>query len=277
MMHIPIVCSLYRISEFYKNSILHEKKRGTQFGGSKVGGAKTNIIPIEEKKKTKEPQRSEGIPSTKNSLLTIAIWSIEDILGFFIVLFSFRFPLTTFSAVMGFTRFRFSLYILSFDLMRSQMYVKMRVKHEDGTREFVLAIHVFTNRRQHTRESYVIDLWLLPVQSLHTNFIEIWIGCQKFAKWLTSAARFPFWCSQHPSEWVVSRKKTVRKVYLPRRIPCWPLPFDQSKISLVFSLYLSLFELRNLNEWRSTTYRSRSYPLLRPLSNKRKLRSIDKV
>ena len=45
--------------EFYKNSILHEKKRGTQFGWSKVGGAKTNIIPIEEKKKTKEPQRIE--------------------------------------------------------------------------------------------------------------------------------------------------------------------------------------------------------------------------
>jgi hypothetical protein len=64
------------------------------------------------------------------------------------------------------------------DLMRSQMYVKMRVKHEDGTREFVLAIHVFTNRRQHTRESYVIDLWLLPVQSLHTNFIEMWIDAK---------------------------------------------------------------------------------------------------
>ena len=45
--------------EFYRNSNLHEKKRGTQFGGSKVGGAKTNIIPIEEKKKTKEPQRME--------------------------------------------------------------------------------------------------------------------------------------------------------------------------------------------------------------------------
>ena len=64
------------------------------------------------------------------------------------------------------------------DLMRSQMYVKMRVKHEDDTREFVLAIHVFTNRRQYTRESYVIDLWLLPVQSLHTNFIEMWIDAK---------------------------------------------------------------------------------------------------
>jgi hypothetical protein len=51
------------------------------------------------------------------------------------------------------------------DLMRSQMYVKMRVKHEDGTCEFVLAIHVFTNRRQYTRESYVIDLWLLPYKA----------------------------------------------------------------------------------------------------------------
>ena len=36
--------------EFYKNSNLHDKKRGTQFGGSIVGGARTNIIPIEEKK-----------------------------------------------------------------------------------------------------------------------------------------------------------------------------------------------------------------------------------
>ena len=45
--------------EFYKNSNLHDKKRGTQFGGSIVGGARTNIIPIEQKKKTKEPQRME--------------------------------------------------------------------------------------------------------------------------------------------------------------------------------------------------------------------------
>jgi hypothetical protein len=76
------------------------------------------------------------------------------------------------------------------DLMRSQMYVKMRVKHEDGTCEFVLAIHVFTNRRQYTRESYVIHLWLLPVQSLHTNFIEIWIGCQKIATDHTDMSSF---------------------------------------------------------------------------------------
>ena len=45
--------------EFYKNSNLHDKKRGTPFGGSIVGGARTNIIPIEQKKKTKEPQRME--------------------------------------------------------------------------------------------------------------------------------------------------------------------------------------------------------------------------
>lgn len=45
--------------EFYKNSNLHDKMRGTQFGGSIVGGARTNIIPIEQKKKTKEPQRME--------------------------------------------------------------------------------------------------------------------------------------------------------------------------------------------------------------------------
>jgi hypothetical protein len=42
-----------------KNSNLHGKKRGTQFGGSIVGGARTNIIPIEEKKKKKEPRRME--------------------------------------------------------------------------------------------------------------------------------------------------------------------------------------------------------------------------
>ena len=52
---------------------------------------------------------SEGIPSMMNSLLTIAILSIEDILGFFIVRFSLRLPLTTLSAVMGFMRFCFSL------------------------------------------------------------------------------------------------------------------------------------------------------------------------
>lgn len=45
--------------EFYKNSYLHNKKNGTQFGGSIVGGVRTNIIPIEEKKETTEPPRME--------------------------------------------------------------------------------------------------------------------------------------------------------------------------------------------------------------------------
>ena len=58
------------------------------------------------------------------------------------------------------------------DLMKSQMYVKLRVKHEDGTKLLdgedvasvnFLAIPVFTDRRQHTRQSAVIDLWLLPI------------------------------------------------------------------------------------------------------------------
>jgi hypothetical protein len=30
-------------------------------------------------------------------------------------------------------------------------------------REFILAVPVFADRRQHTRQSPVIDLWLLPV------------------------------------------------------------------------------------------------------------------
>lgn len=45
--------------EFYKNSYLQNKKRKNQFGGSIVGGAKTNIIPIEQKKKIGEPQQTE--------------------------------------------------------------------------------------------------------------------------------------------------------------------------------------------------------------------------
>jgi hypothetical protein len=58
------------------------------------------------------------------------------------------------------------------DLMKSQMYVKLRVKHEDGTKLLdgedvapvnFLAIPVFTDRRQHTRQSAVTDLWLLPI------------------------------------------------------------------------------------------------------------------
>lgn len=45
--------------EFYKNSYLHNKKNGTQFGGSIVGGVKTRIIPIEDKKKFGELERKE--------------------------------------------------------------------------------------------------------------------------------------------------------------------------------------------------------------------------
>ena len=45
--------------EFYKNRHLQNKTRRTQFGGSILGGVKANIIPIEEVKKIKEPQRTE--------------------------------------------------------------------------------------------------------------------------------------------------------------------------------------------------------------------------
>ena len=45
--------------DFYKNSYLQNKKRNNQFGGSIVGGVKTSIIPIENKKKIREPERKE--------------------------------------------------------------------------------------------------------------------------------------------------------------------------------------------------------------------------
>jgi len=45
--------------DFYKNSYLQNKKRNSQFGGSIVGGVKTRIIPIEDKKKIGEPERKE--------------------------------------------------------------------------------------------------------------------------------------------------------------------------------------------------------------------------
>jgi len=44
---------------FYKNSYLQNKKRNNKFGGSIVGGVKTSIIPIEDKKKIREPERKE--------------------------------------------------------------------------------------------------------------------------------------------------------------------------------------------------------------------------
>jgi hypothetical protein len=45
--------------DFYKNSYLQNKKRNNQFGGSIVGGVKMSIIPIENKKKIREPERKE--------------------------------------------------------------------------------------------------------------------------------------------------------------------------------------------------------------------------
>ena len=45
--------------EFYKNSYLQNKRRNNQFGRSIVGGVKTSIIPIEDKKKIREPERKE--------------------------------------------------------------------------------------------------------------------------------------------------------------------------------------------------------------------------
>ena len=45
--------------DFYKNCYLQNKKRNNQFGGSIVGGVKMSIIPIENKKKIREPERKE--------------------------------------------------------------------------------------------------------------------------------------------------------------------------------------------------------------------------
>ena len=45
--------------EFYKNSYLQNKRRNNQFGRSIVAGVKTSIIPIEDKKKIREPERKE--------------------------------------------------------------------------------------------------------------------------------------------------------------------------------------------------------------------------
>ena len=45
--------------DFYKNCYLQNKKRNNQFGGSIVGGVKASIIPIEDKKKIREPERKE--------------------------------------------------------------------------------------------------------------------------------------------------------------------------------------------------------------------------
>ena len=45
--------------DFYKHSYLQNKKRYNQLGRSIVGGVKTSIIPIEDKKKIREPERGD--------------------------------------------------------------------------------------------------------------------------------------------------------------------------------------------------------------------------
>jgi hypothetical protein len=43
--------------DVYKNCYLQNKKRNNQFGGSIVGEVKASIIPIEDKKKIREPEK----------------------------------------------------------------------------------------------------------------------------------------------------------------------------------------------------------------------------